>query len=180
MYKENKGYAFIGLEIKLDQKNSWFDKATKSMTKVKPSSASYTHQTDRPVWKDTFTNQKYFDFGYQKWTQTAHYRKAVADGLIETWASVDEDDDRDPKMEKTKRKFVVFFKKRNDTRKFSTFKQISESVPQYASVAMTEAQPSAPEKSQPVTMQDHKAMNDLDDAIPNTREPKEDDWDDQF
>ena len=39
-------------------------------------------------------------------------------------------------------------------------------MPQYSSQQMTEAQPSAPDNAQPVTMEDHKSMRELDDDLP--------------
>ena len=45
-------------------------------------------------------------------------------------------------------------------------KPISQTIPQYAPQQMTEAQPSAPDNAVPVTMEDHKAMSELDDEIP--------------
>ena len=46
------------------------------------------------------------------------------------------------------------------------FKPIGQTVPQYTSQQMTEAQPSAPENAQPITMEDHKSMRELDDDLP--------------
>jgi len=46
------------------------------------------------------------------------------------------------------------------------FKPIGQTVPQYTPQQMTEAQPSAPENAQPITMEDHKALSELDDEIP--------------
>ena len=45
-------------------------------------------------------------------------------------------------------------------------KPIGQTMPQYTPQQMTEAQPSAPENAQPITMEDHKAMSELDDEIP--------------
>jgi len=45
-------------------------------------------------------------------------------------------------------------------------KPIGQAMPQYSSQQMTEAQPSAPENAQPITMEDHKSMRELDDDLP--------------
>ena len=37
-------------------------------------------------------------------------------------------------------------------------KPIAQAMPQYATVAMAKAQPSAPDNAVPVTMEDHKKM----------------------
>ena len=49
-------------------------------------------------------------------------------------------------------------------------KPIGQAMPQYTAVAMTQAQPSAPENAQPVTMEDHKSMKELDDVRYNKLE----------
>ena len=45
-------------------------------------------------------------------------------------------------------------------------KPISQTMPQYTPQQMTEAQPSAPDNAQPITIEDHKTMSELDDEIP--------------
>ena len=59
------------------------------------------------------------------------------------------------------------------TKSIDGMKPIGQAMPQYAAVAMTQAQPSAPDNAVPVTMQDHKKMpvvnedsEPLDDEIP--------------
>ena len=52
------------------------------------------------------------------------------------------------------------------TQSVDGMKPIGQTMPQYTPQQMTEAQPSAPENAQPITMEDHKAMSELDDEIP--------------
>ena len=163
MYKKSN---FVSLTLELPQKTKWYDKKTKTMTTRKPSPEAYEFQTDRPKYKDSVTGQEYFSFGYQKWTQTKHYQDAVRQGLIETTASVDIENTNDPRFTKITRKFVWFFKKKSESKSIDGFKPIGQTMPQYTPQQMTEAQPSAPENAQPITMEDHKAMSELDDEIP--------------
>jgi len=167
MYKKNN---FVSLTLELPQKTKWYDKKTKTMTEIKPSPEAYEFQTDRPKYKDSVTGQEYFSFGYQKWTQTKHYQDAVRQGLVETTASVDIENTNDPRFTKVTRKFVWFFKKKSESKSIDGFKPIRQTMPQYAAVAMTQAQPSAPDNAVPVTLQDHKQINEdsepLDDEIP--------------
>ena len=65
------------------------------------------------------------------------------------------------------RKFIWYFVKDNYRNKsIDGMKPIHQTIPQYTPQQMTEAQPSAPENAQPITMEDHKAMSELDDEIP--------------
>ena len=69
------------------------------------------------------------------------------------------------------RKFIWYFVKDNyQARNVDGMKPISQTMPQYTPQQMTEAQPSAPENAVPVTLQDHKQINEdsepLDDEIP--------------
>ena len=59
-----------------------------------------------------------------------------------------------------------FLKKKSESKSIDGFKPIGQTMPQYTPQQMTEAQPSAPENAQPITMEDHKAMSELDDEIP--------------
>lgn len=163
MYKKNN---FVSLTLELPQKTKWYDKKTKTMTEIKPSPEAYEFQTDRPKYKDSVTGQEYYSFGYQKWTQTKHYQDAVRQGLVETTASVDIENTNDPRFTKVTRKFVWFFKKKSESKSIDGFKPIRQTMPQYTPQQMTEAQPSAPKNAQPITMEDHKAMSELDDEIP--------------
>jgi hypothetical protein len=163
MYKKSN---FVSLTLELPQKTKWYDKKTKTMTETKPSPESYEFQTDKPKFKDSITGETYYSFGYQKWTQTKHYQDAVRQGMVETLASVDIENTNDPRFSKVTRKFIWFFKNKSQSKSIDGFKPISQTMPQYAQQQMTEAQPSAPDNAQPVTMEDHKSMRELDDEIP--------------
>ena len=73
-----------------------------------------------------------------------------------------------------KRKLVFYFSALKNqppkTQSIDGMKPIGQAMPQYTAVAMTQAQPSAPDNAVPVTMQDHKQINEdsepLDDEIP--------------
>ena len=96
--------------------------------------------------------------------------------MILKLGSVDLESDRMDKYAHSniQRKFCWYFVKDNyKTKSIDGMKPIAQAMPQYAAVAMTQAQPSAPDNAVPVTMQDHKKMpvvnedsEPLDDEIP--------------
>jgi len=159
MYNKQKE-AFVGLEVYL-----------KPTGKTPP---KFEYQaSSKTMFKDTFTNRKYSTYQFANWLNEKHVVDKIKRGYVLKLGSVDLESDRMDKYTNSnmQRKFIWYFVKDNyQSRNVDGMKPIGQTMPQYTQVAMTQAQPSAPDNAVPVTLQDHKQINEdsepLDDEIP--------------
>ena len=162
MYNKQRE-AFVGLEVYL-----------KPTGKVSP---KFEYQaSSKTMLKDTSTGKKYTTFQFANWLNEKHIIEKIKQGYVLKLGSVDVESDRMDKYAHSnlQRKFVWYFVKDTyQTKTIDGMKPIGQTMPQYQAVAMTQAQPSAPENAVPVTIQDHKKMpvinedsEPLDDEIP--------------
>ena len=125
--------------------------------------------SSKTMFKDTLTGRKYSTYQFANWLSEKHVVEKVKQGYVLKLGSVDLESDRMDKYTHSnmQRKFIWYFVKDNyQSRNVDGMKPIGQAMPQYSSQQMTEAQPSAPENAQPVTMEDHKSMKELDDDLP--------------
>ena len=129
--------------------------------------------SSKTMLKDTSTGKKYSTYQFANWLNEKHVVEKVKQGYLLKLGSVDIESDRMDKYAHSniQRKFCWYFVKDNyKTKSIDGMKPIAQAMPQYAAVAMTQAQPSAPDNAMPVTLQDHKKINEdsdpLDDEIP--------------
>lgn len=150
----NKKEPFIGLEVYLNE------------TGKKPPKFEY-QASSKTAYRDTFTKKKYFISQFGNWLNEKHVQEKFNQGCELKLGSVDVESDEMPKYGNAtkQRKFIYYFVKNNYKRSFDGMKPISQSMPQYTPTQMTEAQPTAPENSQPVNYQDHKKIHELDDDL---------------
>ena len=152
----NKTKDFLGLEVYL-----------KPTGKISP---KFEYQaSSKTMFKDTLTGRKYSTYQFGNWLNEKHVVEKVKQGFVLKLGSVDLESDKMDKYAHSnmQRKFIWYFVRDNyQARNVDGMKPIGQTVPQYTQQQMTEAQPSAPENAQPITMEDHKAMSELDDEIP--------------
>ena len=132
--------------------------------------------SSKTMLKDTSTGKKYSTYQFANWLNEKHVVEKVKQGYLLKLGSVDIESDRMDKYTHSnmQRKFIWYFVKDSyQARNVDGMKPIAQAMPQYATVAMAKAQPSAPDNAVPVTMEDHKKMptinedsEDLDDEIP--------------
>jgi len=129
--------------------------------------------SSKTMLKDTSTGKKYSTYQFANWLNEKHVVEKVKQGYLLKLGSVDIESDRMDKYTHSnmQRKFIWYFVKDSyQARNVDGMKPIAQAMPQYAAVAMTQAQPSAPDNAMPVTLQDHKKINEdsdpLDDEIP--------------
>tara|TARA_R100001015_G_C4581146_1_gene137649 strand:+ start:464 stop:946 length:483 start_codon:yes stop_codon:yes gene_type:complete len=129
--------------------------------------------SSKTMFKDTLTNKKYTTYQFANWLNEKHVVEKVKQGYLLKLGSVDIESDRMDKYTHSnmQRKFIWYFVKDSfQARNVDGMKPIAQAMPQYRAVAMTQAQPSAPDNAMPITMQDHKQLNEdsepLDDEIP--------------
>jgi len=132
--------------------------------------------SSKTMLKDTSTGKKYSTYQFANWLNEKHVVEKVKQGYLLKLGSVDIESDRMDKYTHSnmQRKFIWYFVKDSyQARSVDGMKPVGQAMPQYAAVAMTQAQPSAPDNAVPVTMQDHKKMpvvnedsEPLDDEIP--------------
>ena len=152
----NKNKDFLGLEVYL-----------KPTGKISP---KFEFQaSSKTMFKDTLTGRKYSTYQFGNWLNEKHVVEKVKQGFVLKLGSVDLETDKMDKYAHSnmQRKFIWYFVRDNyQARNVDGMKPIGQTMPQYTPQQMTEAQPSAPENAQPITMEDHKAMSELDDEIP--------------
>ena len=159
MYNKQKE-AFVALEVYL-----------KPTGKTPP---KFEYQaSSKTMFRDTLTGRKYSTYQFANWLNEKHVVEKVKQGYLLKLGSVDIESDRMDKYTHSnmQRKFIWYFVKDSyQARNVDGMKPIAQAMPQYAAVAMTQAQPSAPDNAMPVTLQDHKKINEdsdpLDDEIP--------------
>ena len=139
--------------------------------KVGANSNSWDYKSMPKVqMKDTTTNKKYSPYQFQQWLETPHIMAMIKKGANLKIATQDFEDNPNKYDDGKRRRIIFYFSAlKNQPPKSQSvdgMKPISQTMPQYTPQQMTEAQPSAPENAQPVTMEDHKAMSELDDEIP--------------
>ena len=156
MYKKYNSNDFEThkLEVTLIYKGGGWD--YKSMPKVQ--------------MKDTTTNKKYSPYQFQQWLETPHIIAMIRKGANLKIATQDFEDNPNKYDDGKRRRIIFYFSALKNqppkTQSVDGMKPIGQAMPQYTPQQMTEAQPSAPENAQPITMEDHKAMSELDDEIP--------------
>ena len=156
MYKKYSSNDFEThkLEVTLIHKGGGWD--YKSMPKVQ--------------MKDTTTNKKYSPYQFQQWLETPHIMAMIRKGAKLKIATQDFEDNPNKYDDGKRRRIIFYFSALKNqppkTQSVDGMKPIGQAMPQYTPQQMTEAQPSAPENAQPITMEDHKAMSELDDEIP--------------
>ena len=152
----NKNKDFLGLEVYL-----------KPTGKISP---KFEYQaSSKTMFRDTLTGRKYSTYQFANWLNEKHVVEKVKQGFVLKLGSVDLETDKMDKYAHSnmQRKFIWYFVRDNyQARNVDGMKPIGQTMPQYTPQQMTEAQPSAPENAQPITMEDHKAMSELDDEIP--------------
>ena len=155
MYNKQKE-AFVALEVYL-----------KPTGKTSP---KFEYQaSSKTMFRDTLTGRKYSTYQFANWLNEKHVVEKVKQGYLLKLGSVDLESDVMDKYANSnmQRKFIWYFVRDNYRNKsIDGMKPIHQTMPQYTPQQMTEAQPSAPENAQPITMEDHKAMSELDDEIP--------------
>ena len=139
----------------------------------KPAPKFEYQASSKTMLKDTSTGKKYSTYQFANWLNEKHVVEKVKQGYLLKLGSVDIESDRMDKYTHSnmQRKFIWYFVKDSyQARNVDGMKPIAQAMPQYAAVAMTQAQPSAPDNAMPVTLQDHKKINEdsdpLDDEIP--------------
>ena len=160
MYKKYSSNDFEThkLEVTLIHKGGGWD--YKSMSKVQ--------------MYDATTKRKYSPYQFQKWLESPHIMAMIKKGANLKIATYDYEDNPTKYDDGNRRKLVFYFSALKNqppkTQSIDGMKPIGQAMPQYTAVAMTQAQPSAPDNAVPVTMQDHKQINEdsepLDDEIP--------------
>jgi len=136
---------------------------------AKAGSWDYKSMSKVQMWDDT-AKRKYSPYQFQQWLETPHIMNMIRKGANLKIATQDFEDNPSKYDDGLKRKIIFYFSALKNqppkTQSVDGLKPIGQTVPQYTSQQMTEAQPSAPENAVPVTMEDHKAMSELDDEIP--------------
>ena len=152
----NKTKDFLGLEVYL-----------KPTGKISP---KFEYQaSSKTMFKDTLTGRKYSTYQFGNWLNEKHVVEKVKQGFVLKLGSVDLETDKMDKYAHSnlQRKFIWYFVRDNyQARNVDGMKPIGQTMPQYTPQQMTEAQPSAPENAQPITIEDHKSMRELDDDLP--------------
>ncbi len=139
--------------------------------KVGANSNSWDYKSMPKVqMKDTTTNKKYSPYQFQQWLETPHIMAMIRKGANLKIATQDFEDNPNKYDDGKRRRIIFYFSALKNqppkTQSVDGMKPIGQAMPQYTPQQMTEAQPSAPENAQPITMEDHKAMSELDDEIP--------------
>ena len=139
--------------------------------KVGANSNSWNYKSMPKVqMKDTTTNKKYSPYQFQQWLETPHIIAMIRKGANLKIATQDFEDNPNKYDDGKRRRIIFYFSSLKNqppkTQSVDGMKPIGQAMPQYTPQQMTEAQPSAPENAQPITMEDHKAMSELDDEIP--------------
>ena len=139
--------------------------------KVGANSNSWNYKSMPKVqMKDTTTNKKYSPYQFQQWLETPHIMAMIRKGANLKIATQDFEDNPNKYDDGKRRRIIFYFSALKNqppkTQSVDGMKPIGQTMPQYTPQQMTEAQPSAPENAQPITMEDHKAMSELDDEIP--------------
>jgi hypothetical protein len=139
--------------------------------KVGANSNSWDYKSMPKVqMKDTTTNKKYSPYQFQQWLETPHIIALIRKGANLKIATQDFEDNPNKYDDGKRRRIIFYFSALKNqppkTQSVDGMKPIGQTMPQYTPQQMTEAQPSAPENAQPITMEDHKAMSELDDEIP--------------
>jgi len=153
MYNKQKG-VFVGLTLKLYPTG-----------KIPP---KYSFKGSRVnMWKCSITKKNFR--GTESWESSNHILPYIREGYSGNYYGKTEPLENPKGYEKGDEIFVITYiltKGGEYKKNIDGFKPIGQTVPQYTPQQMTEAQPSAPENAQPITMEDHKAMSELDDEIP--------------
>ena len=153
MYNKQKG-VFVGLTLKLYPTG-----------KIPP---KYSFKGSRVnMWKCSITKKNFR--GTESWESSNHILPYIREGYSGNYYGKTEPLENPKGYEKGDEIFVITYiltKGGEYKKNIDGFKPIGQTVPQYTPQQMTEAQPSAPENAQPITMEDHKAMSELDDDLP--------------
>ncbi len=153
MYNKQKGL-FLSLTIKLYPTGNIPPKYSFKGSKTK-------------MWRCSITKQ-YFR-GVDSWEASQNILPHIRNGYTGNYYGKTEPLENPKGYEKGDEILVISYiltKGGEYKKNIDGFKPIGQAMPQYASQQMTEAQPSAPDNAQPVTMEDHKSMRELDDDLP--------------
>ena len=139
--------------------------------KVGANSNSWNYKSMPKVqMKDTTTNKKYSPYQFQQWLETPHIIAMIRKGANLKIATQDFEENPNKYDDGKRRRIIFYFSALKNqppkTQSVDGMKPIGQAMPQYTPQQMTEAQPSAPENAQPITMEDHKSMRELDDDLP--------------
>ena len=139
--------------------------------KVGANSNSWNYKSMPKVqMKDTTTNKKYSPYQFQQWLETPHIIAMIRKGANLKIATQDFEENPNKYDDGKRRRIIFYFSALKNqppkTQSVDGMKPIGQTMQQYTPQQMTEAQPSAPENAQPITLEDHKAMSELDDEIP--------------
>ena len=153
MYNKEKG-VFVGLTLKLYPTG-----------KIPP---KYSFKGSRVnMWKCSITKKNFR--GTESWESSQHILPYIKNGYSGNYYGKTEPLENPKGYEKGDEIFVITYiltKGGEYKKNIDGFKPIGQAMPQYTPQQMTEAQPSAPENAQPITMEDHKSMTELDDDLP--------------
>ena len=151
MYKKNfnnDDFETHKLEITLVHNKGKWD--YKSMPKVS-------------MW-DSTAKKKYDPIEFSRWLESSHISNMIDKGANLKIATYDYDETPNNKYDNGNRRKVVFYfsmLKNRPPKPVDGFKSISQAMPQYKEMPMTEAQPASPEYAKSV-----QKMEDMDDDLP--------------
>ena len=153
MYNKEKG-VFVGLTLKLYPTG-----------KIPP---KYSFKGSRVnMWKCSITKKNFR--GTESWESSQHILPYIRNGYSGNYYGKTEPLENPKGYEKGDEILVITYiltKGGEYKKNIDGFKPIGQTMTQYTPQQMTEAQPSAPENAQPITMEDHKSMRELDDDLP--------------
>jgi hypothetical protein len=146
-------------------------------TGMKPPIAQYQRKITEIVYTCSITKRKFKPSQMpMEWFNQPQIQQFVKQGWEMTKEYVIQEPFKQPKYGENEELIEVFRLKRPYQKRGNLgagFKSVGESIPTMP------VQEFAPENAKPVTMEDYKNMEDMDDKLP--REPgEEDDWDEQF
>tara|TARA_Y100001972_G_scaffold40189_1_gene49714 strand:- start:308 stop:790 length:483 start_codon:yes stop_codon:yes gene_type:complete len=159
MYKKkygNSDFETHKLEVILDHEQN-----------AKPGGWDYKSKPKVQMY-DSTTKKKYSAYQFQQWLESPHILDMIRKGANLKIATQDFEDNPTQFDDGNKRKIIFYFSalKNQPFKNQDGLKPISQTMPQYSVQQMTEAQPSAPDSSKPVNLNDHQKMNQYDDDIP--------------
>ncbi len=157
MYNKQKG-VFVGLTLKLYPTGN-----------IEPKN---THKGSKSsMWKCSITKKNFR--GTESWESSKAIIPYLRNGYSGNYYGKKEPLENPKGYEKGDDIMVLTYiltKGGEYKRNIDGFKPIGQAMPQYTPQQMTQAQPSAPDNAVPVTLQDHKQINEdsepLDDEIP--------------
>jgi len=159
MYNKNKySMPFCGLQLKLFE------------TGKKAPSFEYQASSAKAKFQCSLTKKLYGLSEVMNWYKTPEVQAYAQQGYMLKWGSRIQDAKETKYGADTEQVVCIYMVKPYKSGAIDGMKPIGQAMPQHQAVAMTQAQPSAPDNAVPVTMKDHKQINEdsepLDDEIP--------------